>query len=195
MDRPGWIKEYGIKSGQAIEKALADNAEKLVEIVDATCESLHKKGKAIFFGNGGSAADAQHLAAEFVNRYSFDRPELAGLALTTDTSVITSISNDYGYDFLFAKQVRALALPGDIAFGISTSGTSKNVLMGLEAAKEIGCVTVGLCGKGSLAMEPVCDFILMVDAPSTPMIQQAHITIGHAYCDLVEKQMFPKESR
>ncbi len=193
MDIHDWLEEYGTESGEVLRKALCDNKGKLATLVDMVCESLRNNRKTIFFGNGGSAADAQHLAAEFVNRYMFNRPELAGLALTTDTSVITSISNDFGYDFLFAKQLRALALPGDVALGISTSGKSKNVLLGLEAAREARCVTVGFCGNNSAAMKSCCDVVLKVDSPSTPMVQQAHITMGHALCHLVEEKMFPRE--
>jgi len=188
------IHEYAAASAKALETSLTANDRKIVELTHAIVESLEKGGKVLFFGNGGSAADAQHLAAEFVNRYLIDRDELAGLALTTDTSVLTSISNDFGYSLIFAKQIRALANPQDVAIGISTSGTSKNVLLGLEAAKKIGCVTIGFCGSNTLPMEPYCRWVVGVDSKFTPIIQQGHIAIGHILCELVEAKLFGREN-
>ena len=184
------ISEYKQQSINAIDQTLDANAEKIVRLADAACDCLDQGGKILLFGNGGSAADAQHLAAEFVNRYLFDREEMAALALTTDTSVITSISNDYGYDLLFAKQIRALARPGDLAVGLSTSGTSKNVLLGLQAAQKIGCVTAGFCGSNSSAMDEVCTYVLPVNHASTPIVQQVHILMGHLLAELVEAKRY-----
>lgn len=187
------IRAYGKASATSVEKAIDANAQVIVQVVRTVCSSIRNQGKVLFFGNGGSAADAQHLAAEFINRYLFDRDALAALALTTDTSVITSISNDYEYENIFSRQVAALANKQDVAVGISTSGTSKNVLLGLEAARKIGCATVGMCGSNTDAISPFCDHILAVNDPSTPLVQQAHITMGHILCELIESRLFDRE--
>lgn len=156
-----------------------------------TC--LQNCGKVLIFGNGGSAADAQHLAAEFVNRFRINRRPLAAIALTTDSSVITSIANDFGYDLIFEKQVQALGYPGDIAIGISTSGNSANVITGLKAARAQSLVTVGFTGpKGQIG--PLCDHLVWSNSSDTPRIQEGHITIGHIICELVEKSMFTQQS-
>jgi D-sedoheptulose 7-phosphate isomerase len=193
-DRFARIEAYAEQSARTLEHSLTSNAEVIDQTALAMVASLKNKGKVLFFGNGGSAADAQHLAAEFVNRFLKDRAPLAGLALTTDSSVITSISNDFGYDQLFSKQILALARPGDVALGISTSGTSANVLAGLKAAREIGCVTVGFCGSNDKEMRRLCDQVVAVESPATPLIQQAHIAIGHLLCEFVEEAMFPEVS-
>jgi D-sedoheptulose 7-phosphate isomerase len=147
---------------------------------------LRRGGKLLFLGNGGSAADAQHLAAEFVNRFLVERKALAALALTTDTSVLTSIGNDRGMEQLFSRQIEALARPGDVVVAISTSGNSPNVLRAVEAARRLGCWTVGLTGGSGGALAKVVDDAFVVPSQETPRIQETHITLGHALCALVE---------
>jgi D-sedoheptulose 7-phosphate isomerase len=148
--------------------------------------ALKAGGKILFFGNGGSAADAQHLAAEFVNRFSIDRAPLAALALTTDTSVITSISNDSNFVNVYSRQVSALGKKNDVAFGISTSGNSTNVIKALLEAKRIGMFTVALTGNNGGKMKDIADMNINIASKDTPRVQEVHITIGHALCYLVE---------
>ena len=155
-------------------------------------EALKKGNKILLFGNGGSAADAQHLAAELIGRYMKDRKSLPAIALTTDTSILTSLSNDYGFETIFARQVEGLAKFGDIAIGISTSGNSRNVLEGVEKAKELGCKTIGLLGCDGGRIADVVDLSIIVPSKSTPRIQESHITIGHILCSLVEQELFPQ---
>jgi D-sedoheptulose 7-phosphate isomerase len=147
--------------------------------------------KVLLFGNGGSAADSQHIAAEFVNRFRIERPPLAAIALTTDTSTLTSIGNDYHFDEVFEKQIRALGRGGDIAWGISTSGNSPNVLRGVEAAKEIGMYTLGMTGRGG-KLADAADRVLRVDSDSTARVQETHITMAHILCELVDRILFPQ---
>jgi D-sedoheptulose 7-phosphate isomerase len=146
--------------------------------------------KLLVAGNGGSAADAQHIAAEFVSRFNFDRPGLPALALTTDTSILTAVGNDYGYDQLFRRQIEANACEGDVFMGISTSGNSPNVLLALEAAREKGVTTFGLTGRSGGKMRDLCDHCLCVPSTETPRIQEAHIMIGHTLCAMVELALF-----
>lgn len=148
-------------------------------------------GRAFLFGNGGSAADAQHLAAEFVNRFQVERPPLAALALTTDTSILTAVANDYDFAEVFAKQIKALGRPGDLAWGISTSGGSPNVVRGLQTAREMGLKTLALCGRDGGEMAPQADLALIVRSANTPRVQEVHITLGHVLCDLVDYQLYP----
>jgi D-sedoheptulose 7-phosphate isomerase len=150
-------------------------------------------GRVLIFGNGGSAADAQHLAAEFVNRFQIERPPLAALALTTDTSILTAVGNDYDFTKIFAKQVRALGKPGDLAWGISTSGNSPNVVAGLKTAREMGLKTLALSGKDGGPVAEAADMALIVPSPTTPRVQEVHITIGHVLCDLVDYLLFPEK--
>jgi D-sedoheptulose 7-phosphate isomerase len=154
-------------------------------------EALKKGNKVLLFGNGGSAADAQHIAAELVGRYRKDRDAMSAIALTTNTSILTSLSNDYGFETIFAKQMEGLAKFGDIAFGISTSGNSRNVLEGLEKAKGMGCKTIGLLGCDGGRIADVVDLSIVVPSRSTPRIQECHITIGHILCSLIEQEIFP----
>ncbi len=146
----------------------------------------------LFFGNGGSAADAQHLAAEFVNRFAVDRPGLSALALTTDTSVLTSIGNDQEFARIFARQIEALGRRGDVAVGLSTSGRSPNVLEGLRAARDRGLVTVGFTGEAGGAMEGLCAHLIRVPSRITARIQEIHILVGHILCQLVDEALFPR---
>jgi D-sedoheptulose 7-phosphate isomerase len=150
-------------------------------------------GKVLLFGNGGSAGDAQHLAAEFVNRFQIERPPLAALALTTDSSILTAVANDYDFLEAFAKQVRALGRPGDLAWGISTSGNSPNVVAGLQAARELGLRTLALSGRDGGPVAAAADLALTVPSRNTPRIQEVHITIGHILCDLVDYLLFPEK--
>lgn len=159
-------------------------------LVQAVVQCIQHGGKVLLFGNGGSAADAQHIAAEFVNRFRMNRRPLAAIALTTDTSILTSISNDFSYDQVFSKQVEAIASQGDIVIGISTSGNSPNVVKGLETAHEKRAVTVGFTGMNSGAMKPLCDIIINAQSTDTPRIQEVHIFMAHIMCDLVEKELF-----
>ena len=150
-------------------------------------------GKVFLFGNGGSAADAQHLAAEFVNRFQVERPPLAALALTTDTSILTAVANDYDFLQVFAKQVRALGRPGDLALGLSTSGNSPNVVEGLKAARELGLKTMALSGRDGGPVAQAAELALIVPSRNTPRIQEVHITIGHVLCDLVDFLLYPEK--
>lgn len=160
--------------------------------VSATCVDVLKAGGRILIaGNGGSAADAQHIAAEFVSRFMYDRPGLPAIALTTDTSMLTAIGNDYGFERLFERQLEANARSGDIFIGITTSGNSPNVLRAIERCRDLGVSSVGLAGNGG-KIQTMCDYLIAVPSPSTPRIQEAHITIGHIICGLVESAMFPK---
>jgi len=149
--------------------------------------------KLLIAGNGGSAADAQHIAGEFVSRFAFDRPALPSIALTTDTSVLTAIGNDYGFEHVFERQVRGLGQPGDVFLAISTSGQSKNIIVALRAAREMGLVTAGFTGRSGGPMSDLCDVCLFAPSNETPQIQQIHIVAAHAICELVEVLMFPME--
>ncbi len=174
------------------EAFINDNLNKLVKVIEVLTAALKAGNKIMIFGNGGSAADAQHIAAEFVNRFIIERPPLPAIALTTDTSVITSIGNDYDFSEIFAKQIRALGQQGDVAWGISTSGNSPNVLKGLELAKKMGLVTLAFTGKDGGAIAQVADVSLNVSSNSTARIQETHITAGHAICELVDIKLFQK---
>lgn len=159
---------------------------------DACVTSLRNGGKILLAGNGGSAADAQHMAGEYVSRFMYDRPGLAAIALTTDTSILTAIGNDYGYERLFARQVQALGRPGDIFIGYSTSGTSRNVLMGFETARAAGLTCIGFTGNRGGPMHDLCDIVLAVPSAETPKIQEGHFVLGHIICAIVERAMFPR---
>jgi D-sedoheptulose 7-phosphate isomerase len=174
------------------EVFINENLSKIVRVVDAIIETLKNGKKILLFGNGGSAADAQHLAAEFVNRFLIERPPLPAIALTTDTSVITSIANDYDYADIFAKQVRAIGQAGDIAWGISTSGSSPNVVKALETAKKMDMITIAFTGKDGGKMAPMADYALNVPSTMVPRIQEVHITAGHAICEMVDYKLFKK---
>lgn len=163
-----------------------ENAHRMAGVARRMVEVLHNGGKILFCGNGGSAADAQHLAAEFVNRFQRDRRALAAIALTTDTSVLTSIGNDFGFDRIFSRQIEALARPGDLLVALSTSGNSPNVLRAVEAARALGVFSIGLCGGSGGALAVAADETFIVPSPEAPRIQEAHITLGHAWCALAE---------
>jgi D-sedoheptulose 7-phosphate isomerase len=180
------------ESNRVKDTFINENLGKLVNVIDAITAALKAGNKILLFGNGGSAADAQHLAAEFVNRFIIERPPLPAIALTTDTSVITSIGNDYDFSEIFSKQIRAIGQPGDIAWGISTSGNSANVLKGLEMAKKMELITIAFTGKDGGDVSKIADFSINVSSNSTARIQEAHITAGHAICELVDIKLFQK---
>ena len=162
-----------------------------IEIASNLCiDCLNEGNKILLFGNGGSAADAQHIAAELVGRYKTERKGLSAIALTTDTSAITSIANDYGYLHVFDRQVEALANEGDVAIGISTGGGSINVISALKLANNLGCKTIGLSGKGGGEFNSLCDVNIIVQSENTPRIQEMHIVIGHTICHLIEQSIF-----
>lgn len=181
------------ESISAKEKFLTKkNISLVASAAEMIAESFKSGGKLLIVGNGGSAADAQHLAAEFVNRFVIERPPLPALALTTDTSTITSIGNDYDFDQSFSKQVRALGRPGDVLLAISTSGNSPNILKAVETAKALDIKVIGLTGKGGGALAKGSDILLDVEAKATARIQEVHITICHILCELVDHMLFRK---
>lgn len=165
---------------------LAEMSEQVAAAADLIIGRMRQGGKVIFCGNGGSAADAQHLAAELLGRFLKDRRPLAALAVTTNSSTMTAIGNDYSYDDIFERQVRGLGRPEDVLVGLSTSGNSGNVVSALEAARAIGMATIGLTGAKDGKMDALCDLCLKVPSTSTPRIQEMHIGVGHMLCELVE---------
>jgi D-sedoheptulose 7-phosphate isomerase len=191
------LQAYFRRSRQAVEKASADQnfMASVLSAAEKIAASLKGGGKVLFAGNGGSAADAQHLAAEFVGRFIKDRAPLAAIALTTDTSALTAISNDYGFEQVFVRQVNALARPGDVFVGISTSGRSPNILAALQAARDRKLVTVGFSRDAQIPMRALCDVLVSVPSDETALIQQLHITAGHAICHLVERELFGTTAR
>ena len=173
--------------------AVKANLDKIQTGAEKIAEALKHGNKVIFFGNGGSAAEAQHFAAEFVNRMVMERRPLPALALTADSSVLTSIGNDRGFDEIFALQIKALAQKGDVLFGISTSGSSPNVIKALEAAKELGCFRIGLAGAPDAKIGEVCELCFWVDSRHTPRVQEVHLLIGHILCELVDLILFGEQ--
>ena len=178
----------------AKQRFAEQSSETILEVVDLLVASFNNGNKVLIFGNGGSAADAQHMAAEFVNRFIIDRPPLAAVALTTDTSIITSIGNDFSFDDIFAKQIYALGGEGDVAIGISTSGNSRNVVAAMEAAASQGMKTVALTGEGGGRLGEIVDFLLAVPSKKTPAIQEVHIWLEHLLCQLVDEVLFGARS-
>ena len=173
---------------------LRDNLDILTKSIDAVVAAFKSGNKLLLFGNGGSAADAQHIAAEFVNRFRVDRPPLAAIALTTDSSALTSIANDYDYSLVFAKQIQALGKPGDIAIAFSTSGNSANVIAGVEVCKQLQIRTIGLTGDSGGKMAGKVDHLLNVGASKdTARIQETHILIGHVICEMVDAALYPAD--
>jgi D-sedoheptulose 7-phosphate isomerase len=168
---------------QSVIGTMEDDLEKASQMA---VDTIKRGNKVLLCGNGGSAADAQHIAAEFTGRYKTERRGLPAIALTTDTSALTAIGNDYGYDRVFDRQVEALANEGDLVIGISTSGNSKNVISALSLAKEMGCNTLGLSGRDGGAMNDVCDINLVVPSNNTPRIQEIHILFGHTICQCID---------
>ena len=177
---------------QAKKTFLKENLDNLIAVIDRIAQALANGNKLLLFGNGGSAADAQHIAAEFVNRFRIERPPLPALALTTDTSAITSIANDYDYKEIFAKQVQALGKEGDVALAISTSGNAANVLAAVDACKKLKITTVGLTGGDGGKLSKRTDFLLRVSATkSTARIQETHILVAHVICEMIDQKLFP----
>ncbi|MBN9542529.1 MAG: D-sedoheptulose 7-phosphate isomerase [Alphaproteobacteria bacterium] len=164
------------------------------QIADEIIASLEDGGKIIFAGNGGSAADSQHLAAEFVSKLCTDRNPLPGIAITTDTSAITAIGNDYGYEQIFARQLQAIGKSGDIFFAITTSGNSKNIIEAIKVAKKMGIKVIGLTGATGGAIANMCDYIIKIPSPDTAKVQECHIMIGHIICMIVENFYLAKEN-
>jgi D-sedoheptulose 7-phosphate isomerase len=189
------VREQLAEGLSVLEQVGADTGlhATLAEAAAATVSALKAGHKLMAAGNGGSAADAQHMVAEFVSRLVEDRPAMRAVALTTDTSILTAVGNDYGYERVFARQIEALGLPGDVFVGISTSGRSPNVLRALELCRERGMVTIGLTGKTGGAMPPLCDYCLRIPSNVTMHIQQAHLALEHIFCMLVERDYFGHE--
>lgn len=183
------IKELLLESIQIKEELMRTKVGEILEITEALQDSLKKNGKVILFGNGGSASDSQHIAAEFVGRFKKDRLALAAIALTTNTSILTSLANDYGYEVVFAKQIEALGQKNDVAIGISTSGKAKNVAAGIRQAKKMGIKTIALTGGDGGELSKLADISLLVPSSVTARIQEAHITIGHIICELIEEAL------
>lgn len=194
MDSMTYIKQYLDNSLEARKRLNQD--EELLEQIESVSKLIvqaYGKGKKVLIaGNGGSAGDAQHIAAEFVSRFLYDRPGLPAIALTTDSSMLTAIGNDYGFERLFSRQVQAQGMEGDIFIGISTSGNSKNIIAAVVEAKKKGITTVALCGSGG-ELPSIVDIALQVPSDSTPYIQESHICIGHVICAYVEDQIFPRD--
>lgn len=194
MDRPDLsfvVQEF--QTSISVKQDILDNSEFLQQVTDMghrLIDCYEAGHKLLIAGNGGSAADAQHIAAEFVSRFNFDRPGLPALALTTDTSILTAVGNDYGYEQIFRRQIEANGTGGDVFLGISTSGNSPNILQALEAARLKGMTTFGLTGDTGGKMREQCDFCLCVPSSDTPRIQEAHILIGHTLCAMVELALF-----
>lgn len=186
------LQAYFGRSREAVDKAMADTAfmGAVLKAAKTIATSLKNGGRVLLAGNGGSAADAQHIAAEFVGRFIHDRAPLAAIALTTDTSALTAIANDYGFEQVFARQLLALWQPGDVVIAISTSGKSPNIMALLEAARGLSVITVGLTRSGTTPMNAMCDIVIGAPSEETALIQQLHITVGHAICHLVEREMF-----
>ena len=181
------IKDILLESIQVKEEILRNQIDQICEIAQIMIDCLKKDGKVIVFGNGGSASDSQHIAAELVGRFKRDRSALAGIALTTNTSILTSLANDYGYDVVFTKQVEALARKNDLVVGISTSGKAKNVILGIKQAKKMGVKTVVLTGGDGGELAKLADLSLVIPSTVTARIQEAHITVGHIVCEIVEQ--------
>ena len=189
-----YIKTHFEDSIQVKNQILQDKALiELIQKVALITTNAYKNGfKTMLAGNGGSAADAQHIAGEFVSRFYFDRPGIPSIALTTDTSILTAIGNDYGYDRLFARQVQAQGVKGDIFIGISTSGNSTNIIEALKVCKEKKIISIGLTGQSGGKMADLCDYCIKVPSNCTPRIQESHIVIGHIICAIVEEEIFGK---
>lgn len=190
------ILEYLTRSRDAVQVAIDDPAfvATLAAIAEVTANALASGYKLLLAGNGGSAADAQHLAGEFLARFNYDRAPVAAVALTTDSAVLTAISNDYGYEEVFAHQIRGLGNAGDVFFALSTSGRSRNILRAIEAARDNRLTIVGLTGRTGGEMPRHCDICLLAPSDSTALIQQIHMIAGHIICGIVEERLFPSRA-
>lgn len=189
-----YISQKISEAQRVMSVMLAD--EQMLSVTESAAKAciacLQKGGKILLAGNGGSAADAQHIAGELVSRFAFDRGGLSAIALTTDSSIMTSIGNDYGYEQLFARQVNAHGNNGDVFIGYSTSGESANILMAFKEARSKGLVCIGLTGSHGGSMQDLCDFLLEVPSNDTPKIQEGHLVLGHILCGLIEDSLFPR---
>lgn len=188
------IEEAFVSGLELRKKSLEVLRDDIARAADICIESILKGGKVILMGNGGSAADAQHIAAELVGRFLKERSAIAGIALTTNTSILTCLGNDYSYDYIFERQMEALGRAGDVAIGISTSGNSENVYRALQKAQAIGIKTIGLLGKDGGKIASVCDLPLIVPSNDTPRIQEIHILIGHILSDEIERAVYEREN-
>jgi len=194
MDRQAFFRGEFAEHEAVLKATLAQCEAPFMRLLDAAIAAIRHGGKILLFGNGGSAGDAQHIAGEFLSRLNYDRAPTAAIALTTDSSVLTAIGNDYGYDQIFARQVQGLGRPGDVFIAISTSGRSPNILKAVAAARQRGLVVIGLTGRSGGEMAPGCDLCLCMPSDSTALIQQLHITLGHIICGLVEERLFPRQA-
>lgn len=182
-----------IETSIAVKQSLLTDEQLLSAIeraADVVTEAYRRGNKTLLAGNGGSAADAQHLAGEFVSRFYFDRPGIPSIALTTDTSILTAISNDYGFERLFARQIQAQGCAGDVFIGISTSGNSPNIVEAFKECKRRGIFSIGLTGSNPCTMDTLCDICIKVPSACTPRIQESHIMVGHIICSIVERELF-----
>ena len=180
--------QKAIAEHQAMFAKLADLIPQISQVAEELKACLKRGGKILLMGNGGSAADSQHIAAEIVGRFKKERRGLAAIALTTDTSIITSVGNDYGYDYIFARQIESLCRPEDVVVGITTSGNSKNVVAAIEEANRLGATTIGLTGGTGGKLNDLCKFNLIMPSSDTPRVQAAHIFVGHSLCELLEAE-------
>lgn len=183
------IKSSELKNKISLDKDIINNIQ---NITDACIHSLLNNGSVYWCGNGGSAADAQHLAAELSGRFYFDREPLSSEALHCNTSYITAVGNDYGYEYIFSRLIKGIGKKGDILIGLSTSGKSKNIINAFKEAKSKGIICIGLTGESGNDFEDLCDYLIKIPSDSTPRIQECHITIGHIICELIEKKIFKK---
>ena len=186
------IEQFVNESVRVKSEFFQSNATLIAETAEKMAQALRDGRKVLLFGNGGSAADAQHIAAEFVGRFIPDRIPLPALSLATDTSALTALGNDYGYDAVFSRQVHALGNAGDIAIGISTSGNSPNVLAAIDVARSRSLLTIGLTGQDGGKMNGRTDILFRVPSRMTPRIQETHITLGHVLCELIDRELFPE---
>jgi D-sedoheptulose 7-phosphate isomerase len=194
LSDPEYVADFLARSVSAMRAfAEGDGPGVLTRMAERVTGSMKAGGKLLICGNGGSAADAQHIAGEFISRLMYDRRPLPSVALTTDSSALTATGNDYGYEHVFERQVLGLGLPGDVLLGISTSGRSPNVLRALQAARSRGVVTMGFAGHHAGPMRELCDFVFEAPSDHTPIIQQIHITAAHIFCALVERAMCPRD--
>ncbi len=191
------IKQHIEESVQTKQRILSDSTllANIKQAAELLIEAYQSGKKTLLAGNGGSAADAQHIAGEFVSKFYFDRPGIPSIALTTDTSILTAVGNDYGFEQLFARQVQAQGSAGDVFIGISTSGNSRNILTALQTCKKEGIKTIGLTGEKECQMDQLCDIVIKIPSTSTPRIQESHIMVGHILCCLVEEALFGNEKR
>jgi D-sedoheptulose 7-phosphate isomerase len=186
------IEELAGESARVKTLFFKNNSKKIAETADALAAAFRQGRKLLLFGNGGSAADAQHIAAEFVGRFVPDRRALPAISLATDTSALTALGNDYGFNFVFSRQVEALGVSGDVAIGISTSGNSPNVIAALDVARELGMLTIGFTGEGGGKMISHTDILFCVPSKYTPRIQETHLTLAHILCEVVDRELFPE---